>query len=137
MKPIGRYISPEGRIALPLILLASLCFLDQTFNAVDYMRLSWLVCLILSFPTGWLFAWIARAGTQMVSPSGGIAANLMVFVAGSAGSALNIYGFAGFITWLWRQRDTGNSTTIDQDEFKRLIDEHRKGRVEPTNGGNR
>ena len=86
-----QFVSSTGKIALPLILLAAVCFRDQAVNAVDYERLSWVVCEVLSFPVGWLTTWIAGLTVAPEPLRSGPEAEFIVFLAACAGTVLNIY----------------------------------------------
>ena len=91
MKRSQQYVSATGKIALPLILLAAICFRDQAFNAVDYERPTWLVCQVLSFPVGWVSTWIAGMLSGPLTIRQVPGGEWIVFAAACAGTVLNIY----------------------------------------------
>jgi hypothetical protein len=100
MKHTHQYVGPQGKIALPLIVLTALCLCDQLVNAVDYERLSWLACEALSFPLGWIAKSIAESLTESIAAGHEMA---IVFIAACVGSVLNIYLLAYCITFLRRR----------------------------------
>jgi hypothetical protein len=126
MNTSGQYVSSQGKLALPLIILAALCLLDQFLNAEDYERPSWLVCLALSFPLGWLASRLGETTAHLIALQHGPIAWLIGFVFASVGTALNIYLLAAFIIWLFRKRGGAHATNVGDDEFRRLLDEHHK-----------
>ena len=118
----------QGGIALPLIILAALCFRDQ-LNAVDVIRPSWLVVQAFSFPLGWFAYWLSTWITGIVAPGPGLLAFLFVFVSSSVGAVLNIYLFAACIMCLLKQPgDAGQNSRarVGGDEFRKLLEEHHK-----------
>ena len=116
--------SREGWIALPLVVLAALCFLDQHLNAVDVWRPSSLLVAALSCPLGWLAHWLATVVTEMVAPHHGALAFLFDFVTSAVGTVLNIYLLAACIVYCFRPQHT--PAKVREDEFRRLLAEHRK-----------
>ncbi len=103
MKGSQRYICASGKIALPLIFLAAVCAADQGLKAVDYIRPSWLVCEVLSFPIGWVSIWAARTwfGVPTIRYEPGV--EFVVFAAAWLGTVLNIYLVAFGIRSLYRK----------------------------------
>src|SRR5437868_2452883 len=99
----NKSIGSQGKIALPLILLAALCFRDQLVNAVDVVRPSWIVCKALSFPVGWIAKSFAELLAQTIVTRHETAASFLVFTAACAGSVLNIYLLAFGITSVCRK----------------------------------
>lgn len=106
MTTLRHHVSLQGKIALPLIILAALCFLDSCLHAVDYERISWLVCLVLSFPLGWVAEWL----TQSIAEGSRTTIELMRFVVVVGSSALNVYLLAAFITLLFHKRTVSDIT---------------------------
>lgn len=94
-------IRAEGKIALPLIVLAAFCCCDQLLNAVDYIRPSWLVCQALSFPVGWIVAILAKDLVGAARQDNGVV--LFLLTAACAGTVLNIYLLAYAVTYLYRK----------------------------------
>ena len=99
----SKFVGASGKIALPLIFLAAVCCRDQALNAVDYIRPSWIVCQVLSFPIGWVSTWAATMvfGPPTIRHEPG--AELIAFVAACAGTVLNIYLLAFGIGSLYRK----------------------------------
>jgi hypothetical protein len=121
------WISPQGKIALPLIILVALCCLEQFFHPVDYFpRLSGLFVMVLSCPLGWFAWWLAESSAGLVEPSPGPVASTVIFVAGFLGTAINIYLLAWCITSYFRKRHEKPQATVGEDELRRLLAEHRK-----------
>jgi len=115
----GKWISPQGKIALPLIILVALCLLDQFFHGQGYLRLSWYVCMALSCPLGWLAWWLTTSAIRGVEP-------LIAFVATFLGTTLNIYVMACCIKGFSRNPNEKPETTVGEDELRKLLAEHHK-----------
>ena len=121
------YIGAPGRIALPLILFAALCFRDQCLNGVDYMRPSWPVFQLLSFPSGWLAQWLASGLTAMMSPGHWPDTLLIWWLAAFVGAVLNIYLLSALCIFIFRKPRDTSGATVREVEFQRLLDDHDKG----------
>jgi len=122
----GKWISPQGKIALPLIILAALCLLDQYFNAICYWRLSGYVCVALSCPLGWLAWWLATSAMRVIDASQSAVAPLVELAAAFLGTTLNIYLIACCIKGFSRNPNEKPKTTVGEDELRRLLAEHHK-----------
>jgi hypothetical protein len=123
MKLLHRYFSPKGRIALPLIVLAALCFRDAA-SSVDVVGPSALVCEGLSFPIGWLFKWLLEASVQTFRQQHQTAGDYAVFLAAAAGSVLNIYFLSAFLVSLSDNLSSAHAAKVTEDEFHKLLDAH-------------
>lgn len=75
---------------------------------------------------GWLTCWLARWLTQIIVPRHDMAATSIVFIAAFAGSILNMYLLAAAFIFLSRNRRSTHETTVGDEEFKRLLNEHHK-----------
>ena len=136
---VPRIVSRQGWIAIPLIIVAALCFLDQDLKAVDVQRPSWFLVLGLSFPIGWVALWLALRVTELVSLGGSPLGLVCVFITGAAGTAVNLFFWAAFAVWCFRRLgDTTGGTRgrITESEFQTLLEAHRKENAESSSRGN-
>lgn len=121
------YIGAPGRIALPLILFAAICFRYQGLNGSHHPGFSWLVFQLLSFPLGLLAQWPATGLAAMISPADWPLTVLIRWLVGFMGTVLNIYVLATLLVFTFRKARDTNGAIVREDEFRRLLDEHHKG----------
>lgn len=119
------YVSIPGRIALPMIVVAALCFLDSS-KATDYEPLSWLVFKVLSFPLGLFVQWIATEVTLLMSPGNWPLTLMIRWIVGFMGTALNIYMLAVIGVFIFRKPRNTSGVIVRGDDFQRPLDEHHK-----------
>lgn len=121
-----RIATRETWIVCALLTLGAICLADATLRAHDYIRPTWLVVQVLTFPIGWLADWIGNLVVHAFSRGHDPFLLLIRLTIGTVGTVINIR------VWIWLarrcfgRRTESRPSEVREAEFQKLLAEHRK-----------